>query len=250
MNANTTLLVIDDDPNLRDLVALHARGAGYGIRAAECAEDALADLEGHPVDLILLDWMLPGMSGVEFAQILRSDLQERSVPIIMLTARTEEADKLLAFELGVDDYITKPFLAQELIARIAAVLRGTAAAEQVDVVAVDNLRLIGATMEVHVDETVIKLLPTEFRLLFTLAKNVGVTFSRSRLLHLVWGTRVRVSERTIDVHIRRLRIALKRCEMDWCLDTVVGVGYRFRRPSERPHGGPGASARGAHCLQP
>jgi two-component system, OmpR family, phosphate regulon response regulator PhoB len=229
---NPTILVVDDDPNLCDLVSHHVRNAGCDVRVAHHAEDALADLGAHRVDLILLDWILPGMSGLELVRLLRRRRTDRNSPIIMLSARTEEADKLLAFELGVDDYITKPFQAAELMARIGAVLRGKSAAQQTDTVEIDNLRLIGETMEVQVGEAVIKLLPTEFRLLFTMAKNVGVTFSRTRLLHLVWGTRVRVHERTIDVHVRRLRMALKQCEMDECLDTVIGVGYRFRRPSE------------------
>jgi two-component system phosphate regulon response regulator PhoB len=178
-------------------------------------------------DLILLDWMLPGMSGVDFARRLRADERTREVPIIMLTARTEERDKVLGLETGADDYITKPFSPRELVARIKAVLRRRAPQVTEDVVEIGKLRLDPVTHRVAAAGDPISLGPTEFRLLHYLMTHPERVHSRTQLLDGVWGDHVFVEERTVDVHVRRLRSALEPSGTDALIQTVRGAGYRL-----------------------
>ena len=178
-------------------------------------------------DLILLDWMLPNTSGVILAKQLRSDARTRDIPIIMLTARGEERDKVLGLESGADDYITKPFSPRELMARIRAVLRRNAPQIPDEVVAAGGLELLPASHRVAAGGAAIELGPTEFRLLHFFMTHAERVYSRTQLLDQVWGTQVFVEERTVDVHIRRLRAALEPAETDSLIQTVRGSGYRF-----------------------
>jgi two-component system phosphate regulon response regulator PhoB len=180
-------------------------------------------------DLILLDWMLPGISGIELAKRLRSDQRTRDIPIIMLTARTDERDKILGLEAGADDYITKPFSPRELMARVRAVLRRRAPQMSEESVKVEGLELSPATHRVNANGQNIDLGPTEFRLLHFFMTHVERVYSRSQLLDQVWGDHVFVEERTVDVHIRRLRQALEPSGLDSLVQTVRGSGYRFSR---------------------
>jgi two-component system phosphate regulon response regulator PhoB len=194
---------------------------------ADSAEHALRLVASALPDLVLLDWMLPGASGIEFARRLRSDKRTRSVPIIMLTARSEEQDKLLGLDTGADDYITKPFSPRELNARIKAVLRRRAPQMTDDVVEVGGLRLDPARHRVTGNGENISLGPTEFRLLHFLLTHPERVHSRAQLLDNVWGDHVFVEERTVDVHIRRLRKALETEQLDPLIQTVRGTGYRL-----------------------
>jgi len=178
-------------------------------------------------DLVLLDWMLPGMSGIEFARRLRADEGTRAIPIIMLTARGEEEDAVAGLETGADDYITKPFSPRELVARIKAVLRRRSPQATEDVVAIGALRLDPATHRVTADEAQVSLGPTEFRLLHFLMTHPERVHSRAQLLDQVWGDHVFVEERTVDVHVRRLRAALEPTGLDQLIQTVRGSGYRL-----------------------
>jgi two-component system phosphate regulon response regulator PhoB len=178
-------------------------------------------------DLILLDWMLPGMSGVALARQLRADAYTKDIPIIMLTARGEESDKVLGLESGADDYITKPFSPRELMARIRAILRRNAPQISDETIVVGALELSPTTHRVVAKGTTIGLGPTEFRLLHFFMTHMERVYSRPQLLDQVWGTQVFVDERTVDVHIRRLRAALEPVEMDNLIQTVRGSGYRF-----------------------
>jgi two-component system phosphate regulon response regulator PhoB len=178
-------------------------------------------------DLIILDWMLPGMSGIEFARKLKSDELTKAIPIIMLTARGEEVDKVRGLEVGADDYVTKPFSPRELNARIKAVLRRRAPQMTDDPIEVSGLRLDPMTHRVSGNGTTLDLGPTEFRLLHYLMSNPERVHSRSQVLDRVWGDRVFVEDRTVDVHIRRLRRALSESGHEELIQTVRGVGYRF-----------------------
>ncbi|MBP6802255.1 MAG: phosphate regulon transcriptional regulator PhoB, partial [Zoogloea sp.] len=183
-------------------------------------------------DLILLDWMLPGMSGVEFAKRLRSEERTRSIPLIMLTARGEEQDKVAGLEAGADDYVTKPFSPRELVARIKAVLRRRAPETTEDAVEIGGLRLDPATHRLAANGNPVNLGPTEFRLLHFLMTHPERVHSRAQLLDQVWGDHVFVEERTVDVHIRRLRSALEPSNHDGLVQTVRGSGYRFSTQQE------------------
>jgi two-component system phosphate regulon response regulator PhoB len=178
-------------------------------------------------DLVLLDWMLPGMSGADFARMLRRAARTKDIPIIMLTARADESDKVTGLESGADDYITKPFSPRELLARIKAVLRRRAPEAADDVVEIGGLRLDSATHRVTANETEVVLGPTEFRLLHYLMTHSERVHSRSQLLDQVWGDHVFVEDRTVDVHIRRLRKALENVDKDGLVQTVRGSGYRL-----------------------
>jgi len=229
------ILVVEDEPSIRELVAINLRHAGFrvdGVDSAEQARDAIA--QTLP-DLLVLDWMLPGESGIDFARTLRADARTREVPIVLLTARAYEGDKLLGFERGADDYVTKPFSPRELVARVRAVLRrasagkGTGAAGDEAPIEIDGLRLEPAAVRALAGETCIALSPTEFRLLHFLMRNAGRVVSRTRLLDGVWGDRVYIDPRTVDVHIRRLRLALAPSGHDRLIETVRGEGYRILR---------------------
>ncbi|HSI94837.1 MAG: phosphate regulon transcriptional regulator PhoB [Methylophilaceae bacterium] len=221
------ILIIEDEPAIQELLTLNITQAGHNpIRALSVEQAQLLMRETMP-DLILLDWMLPGMSGIEFARRLKSDEYSKNIPIIMLTARSEEIDKIRGLDVGADDYVTKPFSPRELNARIKAVLRRRAPQMTDDPIESGSLRLDPVTHRVTGNGIQLDLGPTEFRLLHYLMSNPERVHSRSQVLDRVWGDRVFVEDRTVDVHIRRLRQALAASGHEELIQTVRGVGYRF-----------------------
>ncbi len=227
----STILVVEDEPAIAELLSVNLGFAGHKVMIAGDAEAAMAMIATELPDLVLLDWMLPGMTGVRLAKKLRSEDRTRDVPIIMLTARTDETDKVEGLETGADDYITKPFSPKELMARIKAVMRRRAPQLTNDSVALGGLKLDPATHrlwgKVATDDVAIDLGPTEFRLLHFFMTHPERVHSRTQLLDQVWGDHVFVEERTVDVHIRRLRKALEPTGHDSVIETVRGSGYRF-----------------------
>lgn len=221
------ILVVEDEPAIQELLALNLTQAGHHPIRALSAEQAQMLMREALPDLIILDWMLPGMSGIEFARKLKSDEMTKSIPVIMLTARGEETDKVRGLEVGADDYVTKPFSPRELNARIKAVLRRRAPQMTDDPIEVSGLRLDPTTHRVFGNGTSLELGPTEFRLLHYLMSNPERVHSRSQVLDRVWGDHVFVEDRTVDVHIRRLRLALAESGHEDLIQTVRGVGYRF-----------------------
>jgi two-component system phosphate regulon response regulator PhoB len=217
----------EDEPAIQELIALNLEHAGHRVLAARDAEQAAQSVRDTLPDLILLDWMLPGQSGIDFARALRQDERTKRVPIIMLTARGQEQDKIAGLESGADDYITKPFSPRELSARITAVLRRRAPQLTDEPIEIDGLRLDPSTHRVTAGGTPLDLGPTEFRLLHFLMAHPERVHSRTQLLDRVWGDHVFVEERTVDVHIRRLRKALEPTMHDRLIDTVRGSGYRL-----------------------
>lgn len=222
-----TILVVEDEPAIQELIAYNLRQAGHEPLRADSAEQALDLVRNALPDLVLLDWMLPGQSGIDFAKRMKADKRTREVPIIMLTARAEEHDKLLGLETGADDYITKPFSPRELNARIKAVLRRRAPEATDDRVEVGGLQMDPASHRVTAGDVPVVLGPTEFRLLHYLMTHAERVHSRVQLLDQVWGDHVFVEERTVDVHIRRLRKALEPTGHDALVQTVRGSGYRL-----------------------
>ena len=222
-----TILIVEDEPAIQELVACNLELAGHRTLRADSAEQALRMVREALPDLIVLDWMLPGINGVEFARRLRGDSRTRSVPLIMLTARADEQDKLTGLETGADDYITKPFSPKELNARVKALLRRRSPEATDDVIEVSGLRLDPAGHHVTGNGAPLQLGPTEFRLLHFFMTHAGRVYSRVQLLDQVWGDHVFVEERTVDVHIRRLRKALEPSGHDALIQTVRSSGYRF-----------------------
>jgi two-component system, OmpR family, phosphate regulon response regulator PhoB len=227
-----TILVVEDEPAIQTLIAINLKRAGHEVVTALDAETAQRMVHDALPDLILLDWMLPGVSGLDLARRLRADARSRQVPIIMLTARGEERDKVQGLETGADDYITKPFSPRELLARIQAVLRRRAPEATEDAVEMGGLRIDPSTHRVTAGGQQVNLGPTEFRLLHFLATHSERVHTRSQLLDQVWGDHVFVEERTVDVHIRRLRGALEPTELDRMIQTVRGSGYRLSVQSD------------------
>ena len=224
---NAKILIVEDEPAIQELLAFNVTQAGLRALCAEDADSAWKQIRSNAPDLILLDWMLPGISGVMLAKQLRSDAHTKNIPIIMLTARGEERDKVLGLESGADDYVTKPFSPRELMARIRAILRRHAPQMPDETVAAGGLELSPSTHRVTGKGTSVELGPTEFRLLHFFMTHAERVYSRTQLLDQVWGTQVFVEERTVDVHIRRLRAALEPVKMDNLIQTVRGSGYRF-----------------------
>jgi len=224
---SATILVVEDEPTIQLLIEVNLRRAGHVVQLAPDAETARRLIKDALPDLVLLDWMLPGMSGVDLARLLRGEARTRRLPIIMLTARAEERDKIEALDLGADDYVTKPFSPRELLARIKAVLRRHAPEATEDVVELGGLRLDPATHRITAGDAEVNLGPTEFRLLHFLMTHPERVHGRSQLLDQVWGDHVFVEERTVDVHIRRLRAALEASGHDALIQTVRGSGYRI-----------------------
>jgi len=222
-----TILVVEDEPAIQELISYSLRQAKHTVSSTKNAEEAMKIINDTLPDLVLLDWMLPGMSGADFARMLRRAARTKDIPIIMLTARADESDKVTGLESGADDYITKPFSPRELLARIKAVLRRRAPEAADDVVEIGGLRLDSATHRVTANETEVMLGPTEFRLLHYLMTHSERVHSRSQLLDQVWGDHVFVEDRTVDVHIRRLRKALENVDKDGLVQTVRGSGYRL-----------------------
>jgi two-component system phosphate regulon response regulator PhoB len=221
------ILVVEDEPAIQELLSFNLQQAGHHTLNATSAEQAFGLLRDTLPDLILLDWMLPGVSGIEFARRLKADAYTKTIPIIMLTARGEEQDKIAGFETGADDYITKPFSPRELMARIKAVLRRRAPQMTDDPVETGGLRLDPASHRVTAAGKPLDLGPTEFRLLHFLMTHTERVHSRGQLLDQVWGNQVFVEDRTVDVHIRRLRRALEDTGHEHLIQTVRGSGYRF-----------------------
>ena len=224
---STTILVVEDEPAIQELISVNLSFAGHKVLRAFDAEQAQTLIRAELPDLILLDWMLPGASGITLAKKLRSDERTRQVPVIMLTAKGAENDKIEGLEAGADDYITKPFSPKELMARIKAVLRRRAPQLTDDVIQIGTLKLDPATHRVTGNGLSLTVGPTEFRLLHFFMTHTERVFSRAQLLDQVWGDHVFVEERTVDVHIRRLRKALEPSGHENHIETVRGAGYRF-----------------------
>jgi len=221
------ILLVEDEPGIQELLKLNLGQAGHRVTAASDAEDALQYLRTTLPDVILLDWMLPGMSGIDLCKRLRADNRYQPVPIIMLTARGEERDKVTGLDTGADDYITKPFSPRELVSRIRAVLRRRAPQMSEEPVEIAGLKLDPISHRVTGHDKPLELGPTEFRLLHFFMTHPERVYSRSQLLDHVWGDDVFVEERTVDVHIRRLRLSLEVSGHDEMVQTVRGSGYRF-----------------------
>jgi two-component system phosphate regulon response regulator PhoB len=225
------ILIVDDEPAIRDMVAFALRKGDFAPVQAGDAREAQAAIADRIPDLILLDWMLPGTSGLELARRWRREALTREVPIIMLTARGEENDRVGGLEAGVDDYVVKPFSARELLARIRAVMRRAREDEEDGSVSAGALRIDGAAHRVFAriggEEQPVPIGPTEYRLLHFFMTHPERVYSRTQLLDHVWGGSVYVEERTIDVHIRRLRKTLEPAGLDAMVQTVRGAGYRF-----------------------
>ena len=230
MSAN--ILVVEDEPAIQELIAANLQHAGHRVLRAYDAEEAIRLVRETLPDVVLLDWMLPGMSGIQFARRLRSEERTRDLPIIMLTARSEEHDKIAGLEAGADDYLTKPFSPRELLARIKAVLRRRAPQMTEDLIEIEGLRLDPVTHRIVGNGQSLDLGPTEFRLLHFFMTHTERVHSRTQLLDQVWGDHVFVEERTVDVHIRRLRAALEASGHDRLIQTVRGSGYRFSALAE------------------
>lgn len=229
MSQDITILVVEDEAAIREMLCFTLQRAGFRvIEAADTREAGDRLSEGKP-DLVLLDWMLPGISGVEFAKRLRREEPTRDLPVIMLTARGEEESKLRGYEAGIDDYVTKPFSTQELVARIRAVLRRSTTREPSEQIEIAGLILDTASHRVTLNGESINLGPTEFRLLHFFMAHPERVYSRDQLLDQVWGNQVYIEDRTVDVHIRRLRKALEPYGVDGHVQTVRGAGYRFSK---------------------
>ena len=232
------ILVVEDEPHIQDLIRINLEQAGHSVVRAASAEIAEVLVKKKLPDLVLLDWMLPGITGIEFARRLRGDERTRGIPIIILTARAGENEKLAAFETGADDYITKPFSTRELNARVRALLKRYFPEKVEEIVSFGGVtldpishRALCGSMEIHVGAT-------EFKLLRFMMNRPGRVFSRAQLLDNIWGRDVFIEERTVDVHIRRLRAALEPARQDGLIQTVRGVGYRLDRLSNRKDNAP------------
>lgn len=226
-----TVLVIEDDLAVREMLRFVLQQHRFDIVEAVDAESAQESLIHSRPALILLDWMLPGMTGVDFARRLKSNRLTRDIPIIIITAKGAEEDKVRGLESGADDYITKPFSTRELVARIRAVIRRVSPHSSHDPVEVNDLRLDPATHRASISSLPLELGPTEFRLLHFFMTNQNRVYSRSQLLDLVWGINSFVEERTVDVYVGRLRAALAPKGYDSWLQTIRGFGYSFSEPS-------------------
>ena len=225
MTAN--ILIVEDEPAIQELLAFNVNQCGFKASQALDVTSAAVQIKNALPDMILLDWMLPDTTGVEFARRLRADQRTRNIPIIMLTARTDERDKITGLESGADDYITKPFSPRELMARIRAVLRRRMPQMSEETVSAAGLELSPTTHRVTANGITLELGPTEFRILHFFMTHPERVYSRGQLLDQVWGDHVFVEERTVDVHIRRLRQALEPSSLDNLVQTVRGSGYRF-----------------------
>ena len=225
----SVILVVEDEAAIAELIAINLRHAGYQVLLAATAGAAQEAVDAALPDLVLLDWMLPGASGLQLAKQWRADVRTRALPLIMLTARAEEADKVSGLDAGADDYLSKPFSNKELLARIRAVLRRKAPEALDDAVDVMGLRLDPATHRVSRNGQEIKVGPTEFRLLHFFMTHPERVHSRAQLLDRVWGDHVFIEERTVDVHVKRLRETLSPVGCAVLIETVRGAGYRLTR---------------------
>jgi two-component system phosphate regulon response regulator PhoB len=226
---SATILVVEDEPQVQELLAVNLEHGGHRVLRAASAEEAEAAIRVVLPDVLILDWMLPGKSGIALARRLRDDARTRDLPILMLTARAMEQDKISGLEAGADDYLTKPFSPRELSARIKAVLRRRAPQLADDVIEIAGLKLDPAAHRVSARGRTLELGPTEFRLLHFLMAHPDRIYTRAQLLDHVWGDHVFIEERTVDVHIRRLRKGLEPTGHDRLIDTVRGTGYGLRK---------------------
>ncbi|WP_396588027.1 phosphate regulon transcriptional regulator PhoB [Bermanella sp. R86510] len=220
------ILIVDDEASIREMIAVALEMAGYECIEASNTQDAYSLIIDQSPEMVLLDWMLPGTSGLEFARRLKRDDRTQETPIIMLTAKGEEDNKILGLEAGADDYITKPFSPRELVARLKAVLRRTTPQGMEDPIEVNGLILDPVCHRVSANDSALDIGPTEYRLLQFFMTHQERAYSRTQLLDQVWGGNVYVEERTVDVHIRRLRKALGD-DFEHLIQTVRGTGYRF-----------------------
>ncbi len=226
------ILIVEDEKPIRDMIAFGLKRAGFEVLEAEDCQAARSLLADRRPDLLLVDWMLPDMSGLELTRALKRDKETSEVPIIMLTARAEEQDKVSALDGGADDYVTKPFSPRELLARINAVMRRSGTPETGEAISVEGLVLDSASHRVMVGDRTLQLGPTEYRLLSFFMTHLERVYTRNQLLDRVWGGNVYVEERTVDVHIRRLRKVLGDFGYDKFIQTVRGAGYRFSARAE------------------
>ena len=232
------ILVVEDEPSIAELIAINLTHAGYQVEKALQTEVAMNIMRDELPSLLILDWMLPGKSGVQFARELRANERTRGLPILMLTAKSDESDKVLGLDSGADDYVTKPFSPKELVARVKALLRRQMPIEDTGPLSVGPLRLDPGSHRVlavwpNIDPKPIPLGPTEYRLLQFFMSNPERVHSRTSLLDQVWGSDVYIEERTVDVHIKRLRAALAPMDCDRFIETVRGSGYRITKvPTE------------------
>ena len=229
-----TILIADDEPNQLELLSYNLGHAGFVVLQAMDGHDALQQIEEHHPDLVILDWMMPHMSGIELCRALRSRADTKLLPVIILSARGEEGDRTLGLDTGADDYMSKPFSPRELVSRVKALLRRSRPALMNDTLEFEDLQLFPSRMEVRRAGQLVPLGPKEFRLLSILIERPGQVFSRAQLLDLVWGHGVYVEERTVDVHLSRLRKAINKpdgqTEMPNLIRTVRGSGYALRAP--------------------
>jgi len=221
------ILIIDDEAGIRQMLSFTLGGDGYACTEASDTDEAQTALTNRRPDLILLDWMLPGISGIDFARRLKRDPRTSDIPVILLTAKGDEADKVKGLDSGADDYITKPFSTRELLARVRALLRRTKVVGEDEMLQVAELRIDTRTHRVSLGDLPLELSPTEFRLLHFFVSHPERVYSRSQLLDEVWGNQSYIEERTVDVHIRRLRRILEPSGYDALIQTVRSVGYRF-----------------------
>lgn len=221
------VLVVEDELAIFKLIEFHLKKAGFVVVHSSTSEDAKAKIDERLPDLVLLDWMLPKMSGVDFARLLRSQARTKQLPIILLTAKGEEIDKELGLNIGADDYVVKPFSPRELIARINALLRRAAPQKVSDVLTVGEISIDPNLVSTTARGQPINFSPTEFRLLHFFMTHEDRSYTRSQLLDMVWGDHIFLEERTVDVHIRRLRRELETVGLDHYIKTVRSVGYRF-----------------------
>ena len=223
--AKQSILVIDDEPAIRDMLQIALDAAGFKVGLAEDAKQAYPIIIDTPPDLILLDWMMPGTSGIELLRRLRRD--EINVPVIMLTAKVEEASKIAGLDAGADDYIAKPFSPRELVSRVKAILRRTSEESMKEVIFAGALKLNQLNRRVNIGDTLVSLGPTEYKLLQFFLTHQDRVYTRDQILDNVWGRNVYLDERTVDVHIRRLRKAISIAGHENYVQTVRGAGYRF-----------------------
>lgn len=224
------LLLIEDEAPIREMLRIALNRHGFQVDEAANAAAGMALINQNAPDLILLDWMLPDQNGIDVAKKLKSEYKTRDIPIIMVTAKGEEEDKIKGLETGADDYVTKPLSPRELVARIKTVLRRVAPTKSEKVLEAGKITLDPGSHRVTIENCEIALGPTEFKLLHYFISNQERVYNRSQLLNNVWGTHVFVEERTVDVHIRRLRKALTESGCDKYIETVRGTGYRFSVP--------------------
>jgi len=226
------ILVVEDESAIAELISINLRHAGFEVTIAGAADQALFEVDRVLPDLVVLDWMLPGQSGISLAKGWRGQARTRDLPIIMLTARAEESDKISGLDAGADDYLVKPFSTNELLARIRAVLRRKAPQALDSVVEVAGLKLDPSTRRVTRDAREVRVGPTEFRLLHFLMTHPERVHSRAQLLDRVWGDHVFIEERTVDVHVKRLREALETVQCARIIETVRGAGYRLTQQQQ------------------